>query len=129
MVNQFPWRPAPRPGLPVALRALALPNYRRWAVADLVSNVGSWMSTAALGWLVFDMTGSAAALGAVVAVKQAPALVLGLAGGSLADRLAARRVLPVTQAGYAALAVVLAVLTWTGHARVWHLFAFAALAG
>lgn len=113
----------------MALRALALPNYRRWAVADLVSNVGSWMSTAALGWLVFDLTGSAAALGAVVAVKQAPALVLGLAGGALADRLDARRVLPLTQGGYAVLAAVLAALTWSGHAQVWHLFAFAALTG
>src|SRR4051812_30257260 len=87
------------------------------------------MSTAALGWLVFDMTGSAAALGAVVAVKQVPALLFGLVGGSLADRLDARRVLPLTQAGYAVLAVVLAVLTWTGRAQIWHLFAFAVCAG
>ncbi|MGY4642389.1 MFS transporter [Cellulomonas sp. URHB0016] len=116
-------------GRPVALRSLALPNYRRWALADLVSNVGSWMSTAALGWLVFDMTGSAAALGAIVAVKQGPALALGLAGGALADRLEARRVLPLTQGAFAVLAAVLAVLTWTGDARLWHLYGFAALTG
>src|SRR3954453_11461227 len=129
MVNQFPWRPAPRPGLPVALRALALPNYRRWAVADLVSNVGSWMSTAALGWLVFDLTGSAAALGAVVAVKQAPTLVLGLTGGALADRWDARRVLPLTQGTFAVLASGLAVMTSSGDIRLWHLYLFAALTG
>ncbi|WP_051274552.1 MFS transporter [Cellulomonas sp. URHD0024] len=115
--------------LPVALRALALPNYRRWALADLVSNVGSWMSTAALGWLVYDMTGSATALGAVVAVKQAPALVLGLAGGALADRLDARRVLPLTQGAYAVLAGGLAMMTSGGHTRLWHLYVFAALTG
>jgi MFS family permease len=115
--------------LPVALRSLALPNYRRWAFADLVSNVGSWMSTAALGWLVYDMTGSATALGAVVAVKQAPALVLGLAGGALADRLDARRVLSLTQSAYAVLAGVLAMMTLSGHTRLWHLYLFAALTG
>ena len=115
--------------VPVALRSLALPNYRRWAIADLVSNIGSWMSTAALGWLVYRMTGSATALGVVVAVKQAPALALGLVGGALADRLDARRVLPLTQGAYAVLAAGLAMMTSSGHARLWHLYVFAALTG
>ncbi|MDC7120435.1 MFS transporter [Cellulomonas fimi] len=123
-------RPAvPRLRLPVALRALALPNYRRWALADLVSNTGSWMSTAALGWLVFDVTGSAAALGAVVAVKQVPSIAFGLLGGALADRLDARRVLPWTQGTHAVLAALLAVLVHGGDAHLWHLYAFAALTG
>ncbi|WP_156043850.1 MFS transporter [Cellulomonas sp. URHE0023] len=136
-MNPHPGAPEPPPArtlrrtvrLPVALRSLALPNYRRWAFADLVSNVGSWMSTAALGWLVFDMTGSAAALGALIAVKQAPTLVLGLVGGALADRLDARRVLPFTQGAYAVLAGVLATMTAGGHARLWHLYVFAVLTG
>src|SRR5690606_17407639 len=115
--------------LPTALRAFALPNYRRWAAADLVSNIGSWMSTAALGWLVFDMTGSAAAMGAVVAAKQGPALAFGLVGGALADRWDARRILPVTQAGYAVVAAVLAVLTLTGNVEVWHLYTSAVVTG
>jgi MFS family permease len=137
LVNPQPVAPQSSPArklgrtvrLPVALRSLMLPNYRRWALADLVSNVGSWMSTAALGWLVYDMTGSAAALGALVAVKQVPALVLGLAGGALADRLDARRVLPLTQGAYAVLAGALAVMTSGGHARLWHLYVFAVLTG
>jgi MFS family permease len=115
--------------LPTSLRSLALPNYRRWAAADLISNIGSWMSTAALGWLVFRTTGSAAAMGAVIAVKQAPALVFSLVGGAFADRLNARRVLPFTQGGYALLAAALALLTWTGHAHLWQIYAFAVLTG
>lgn len=115
--------------LPTALRAFALPNYRRWAAADLVSNIGSWMSTAALGWLVFEMTDSAAAMGAVVAAKQVPALAFGLVGGALADRWDARRILPVTQSGYAVVAATLALLTFTGHVQVWHLYASAVVTG
>jgi MFS family permease len=115
--------------LPTALRSFALPNYRRWAAADLVSNVGSWMSTAALGWLVFATTGSAAALGAVVAVKQAPALLFGLLGGTFADRFDARRVLPFTQGAYAVLAAALAAVTLTGHAQVWHIYTYAVVTG
>ena len=60
-------RSARRPRLPVALRALALPNYRRWAVADLVSNTGSWMSTAALGWLAAGIF-----MGAIVRKESGP---------------------------------------------------------
>lgn len=115
--------------LPTALRSLELPNYRRWAAADLVSNVGSWMATAALGWLVFDTTGSAAALGAVVAVKQLPGVLFALLGGAFADRLSARRVLPLTQGAYAVLSAGLAALTWSGHADVWHIYAFALVTG
>lgn len=115
--------------LPPALRALELPNYRRWAAADFVSNAGSWMSTAALGWVVFQVTGSAAAMGGVVAVKQVPGVLLGLYGGALADRWDARRVLPVTQGLYALVAAVLAVLTRTGEAQLWHLYLCAAVTG
>lgn len=122
-------RPARRLRLPTALRALEVPNYRRWAAADFVSNAGSWMSTAALGWLVFDVTGSAAAMGGIVAVKQAPGVLLGLLGGAIADRWEARRILPVTQSLYAAMAVVLALLAQTGEARVWQLYLCAAVTG
>lgn len=125
-------RAVPRPSrrrLPLALRALEVPNYRRWAAADFISNAGSWMSTAALGWLVFDVTGSAAAMGGIVAVKQAPGVLLGLLGGALADRWEARRILPVTQGLYAAVAVLLAVLAHTGDARVWQLYVCAAVTG
>ena len=115
--------------LPASLHALALPNYRRWAAADLVSNVGSWMSTGALGWLVYEVTGSAAALGAIIAAKQVPGVLLGLVGGAVADRYDARRILLMTQSCYAAVAAVLAVLVVSGHVQTWHLYAFALVTG
>lgn len=113
----------------MALRALELPNYRRWAAADFASNAGSWMATAALGWLVFQVTGSAAAMGGILAVKQVPSVVFALLGGALADRWDARRVLPLTQASYAAVALVLALLAHSGEARLWQLYLCAGVTG
>jgi len=40
----------------------------------------------ALIWLVLELTGSGAAVGTVVAVYTAAALIFGLPGGALADR-------------------------------------------
>lgn len=98
-------------------------------MADLVSNVGSWMATAALGWLAYQVTGSAAALGSVIAVKQVPAVLFGLGGGALADRLDVRRVLPLTQAAYATMSALLGYLVLSGHVTTWHLYLYAASTG
>jgi MFS family permease len=45
------------------------------------------MQRLALGWLVWELTGSAAWLGAISFLKFAPTMLLGLFGGVLADRL------------------------------------------
>jgi MFS family permease len=113
----------------VPLGVLANRAYRTWAVADLVSVAGSWMQTVALNWLVYSMTGSTAMLGLTLTISSLPSLVLGLWGGALADRLDARRVLPVTQALAGVLAAVLAVLTASGAIRLWHIWVLAMAAG
>ena len=49
------------------LRALAHRDYRLWAIADLISTVGSWMQLVAQNWIVLEITHSPAALGTCVA--------------------------------------------------------------
>jgi hypothetical protein len=43
--------------------ALKYPNYRLWFFGQMVSLVGTWMQTTALGYLVFQLTQSPAYLG------------------------------------------------------------------
>src|SRR4051794_15156157 len=70
-------------------------NYRLFFIGQLISLVGNWMNTTAEGWLVYQMTGSTALLGAVAAASTGPMLVLSTWGGAVADRHAKRAVLVV----------------------------------
>ena len=99
-------------------RSLRVRNYRLYASGQLVSLTGTWMQRVAQDWLVLELTNSGTALGVVTALQFGPALVLGLWGGVLADRGNKRRLLFVTQAGLALIALVLGLLDVTGARRV-----------
>ncbi len=109
--------------------ALRFPNYRLWFTGQLISVFGTWMQMTAQGYLVYDLTRSAAYLGYVAFASGLPTWVFMLYGGVVADRLPRRRLLVITQAGMMLLAVVLAVLTFTGAVQPWHIVILAALLG
>ena len=72
------------------LGALRIRDYRRFWLGSLVSSLGLWIQTIALGWLVYDLTHAATWLGTVSFCGNAPMLVLGLVGGAIADRASRR---------------------------------------
>src|SRR6476660_7204693 len=102
--------------------SLGTRNYRLFFGGELVSYVGSWMQTMAEAWLVLQLTGSGAAVGATFAARFAPVLLFGLWGGAIADRFDRRKVLLVTQSLAAVLAVVLWLIVLTGVVHVWMVF-------
>src|SRR4051795_2873889 len=61
-------------------------NYRLYFWGQLVSLIGTWMTSTAQGWLVYQLTGSKALLGIVAAAGTAPMLVFSTLGGWAADR-------------------------------------------
>ena len=79
-----------------------------WA-GSLVSNVGTWMQAAALGYYAAHLTHSAAWSAVVAAGEFAPTALLGPVGGALADRLNRRTVFLFATAAQALLA---GGLTW-----------------
>ena len=109
--------------------ALATPNYRRFFTGQAISLVGTWMQAVAQSWLVLQLTGSATALGVVVALQTLPVLLLGPYGGVVADRADKRRLMMVLQATMGVLALVLGVLTVTGAVRLWQVYLLAVLLG
>ncbi|MBX6350022.1 MAG: MFS transporter [Clostridia bacterium] len=110
------------------MAALGEPNFRLFWVGLFLSNVGSWIQTVAQGWLVYELTDSSAYLGAVGASRAVPLVALSLVGGTFADRFDRRRLLYATNAASAALALALAVDTWLGWVRPWHVLATSFLA-
>jgi MFS family permease len=103
--------PAPSSFAPFRSRGFAL----MWAGA-LVSNVGTWMETVALGYYVADTTGKASWSAIVTAAGFVPGAIVGPIGSAMADRLRRRRVLIVTNAISAVIAVGLALWVGSGHA-------------
>lgn len=110
---------------PSTFRALRHRNYRLWFFGQGLSLVGSWMDMMAQQVLIYRLTGSAAALGVISAIGLIPLLPLSLWGGSIADRIPKRTVIFIAQAVMMVQAFLLAVLTWTGAVRIWHVYVLA----
>ncbi|MGQ9494603.1 MAG: MFS transporter [Anaerolineae bacterium] len=109
--------------------ALRHRNYRLWFFGQTISLMGTWMQIVAQGWLVYALTGSKLALGAISFFGNLPALFLMLPAGALADRISRRTLLLVAQTVMTIQAFVLAVLTATGALRVWHIALLAIVLG
>lgn len=109
--------------------ALESPVYRRFLLASTFGTLGAFMQQTSQGWLVLVLTNSPALLGLAGAVAGLPTLFLAVFAGVLADRLDRRRLLVITNAASALLALVLAVLTTFGLVQYWHVLVVAFLAG
>ncbi len=95
-------------------------SFRRYFAGQVISSVGTWLQALAVTWLVLDRTGRSDRLGVAVALQFLPLLLLGAPAGVLADRVDNRRLLLVTSAVSAgvALGFGLAVSTGTADLRV-----------
>ena len=94
--------------------ALRVRNYRLYLIGSLVANLGSQMLTVAVGWELYDRTGSAMALGWVGLVEFVPFILFALPAGHLADRFARQRLLAAAHSILALAALGLAVVS-VGH--------------
>ncbi len=114
---------------PTALRAMRHYNFRLFFFGQLVSVIGSWMQTTALQWLVYSLTGSKTSLGLVTFVSFLPVLLFSLFMGVLVDRFPRRRLILLTQTWFMLLAALMALLTWFGWIRFWHILVLSFLLG
>lgn len=99
-----------------SLRPLRHRNFALIWSAALLSNIGSWMQTVAVGVLVTAKTGKAGWTGLVAAAAFLPIGLLSPVGGLMADRMDRRKWLFLTTVGETAFAATLTVLAATGHA-------------
>ncbi|GGJ57808.1 MFS transporter [Streptomyces brasiliensis] len=102
-------------------------DFRKLWVSGLVTNFGSFLTLVALPVQMKELTGSAAAVGAIGAVELIPLIVFGLYGGALADALDKRKLIVWTEAGQGLLSAVLLLNALLPRPLVWPLYIVAAL--
>lgn len=112
--------PASHGGRLTTFAALRYRNYRLWFIGQALSLMGTWMQSVAQGWVVYQITGSRFALGAISFAGTIPTLFLMLPAGAVADRVSRRTLLIWTQTGMMLCAFILTALTATGVLQVWH---------
>jgi MFS family permease len=125
--------PAPRATLTSWLRttfsSLQVRNFRIYYAGQTASMIGTWVRRTALGWVIYEMTGSRALLGTAMGLALLPMFVLSPLAGAIADRVDKRRLVVFTQLLAAASSAATAVLLLGGWAQPWHLLALATLGG
>jgi MFS family permease len=104
-------------------------NYRLYFSGQFLSQIGTWLQSAAMAWLVLELTHSAFAVGIMTFWQFGPYLVLGLFGGVLSDRLDHRKTLIATQVALALCSGTIAALTFLHGVTVWEAYAIAAIRG
>nr|WP_245720400.1 MFS transporter [Nocardia uniformis] len=101
--RESPWAP------------LASTVFRALWIAQLVSNLGTWMQTVGAQWVLVDQPNAETLVPLVQTATTLPVMLLAIPSGVLADLVNRRRLLIAAQSVMAVLAALLAVLTATGH--------------
>lgn len=99
-----------------------------WA-ATVISNIGTWMNTVGSGWLMTDLTPDPLTVALVQVATTAPAFLLALPAGAVADLLDRRRLLLAVNGAMAVAATALALLVALGWMNAGLLLFFTFLLG
>lgn len=89
-------------------------NYRLFLASRTCSSLGFQSLTVALGWMIYDLTGSAWMLGWVGFCQFLPMALLTFVVGTVADRYDRRRIGLICQWVQAATVLTLGALAWHG---------------
>jgi MFS family permease len=104
-------------------------DFRYLWLGSFASQIGMWVQQVAVGWLAYDLTGSATFLGVVATARSVSSFALTLPAGVFADRWDRRRLILLSQVMILANAAVLAWLVATGAIAPWHLAVGAFISG
>ena len=116
------------PGRHDAFAAMREPNYRFFAGAFVASSMGLQMLSTAIGWEIYERTGSALILGATGLARALPVIALTLPAGTIVDGGDRKKILAATQIGFGAIAIAMA-FTSMAAAPVWVFFALLVASG
>lgn len=94
-----------------------------------VSMLGSGFGQIAMAWLVYDLTGSKLAMGTLFLLTMVPETLLRLLGAPLVDRFNRLYLLRAMDLIQMVLYAVPPLIALTGQLQLWHLYAFAVVAG
>jgi MFS family permease len=105
----------------ILLRALRHRNYKLFFSGQLISLIGTWMQSLAMGWLVYRMTNSAFMLGLVGFSSQIPTFFISPLAGVYLDRWNKHKTIVITQTLSMMQALILAYLILSSGIQIWHI--------
>lgn len=114
---------------PGVLGAFVHRDYRLLWAGTVVTQIGQWMQQVAIGWLILELTDSAAYLGIVGFARGIPMLLFAIPAGVVADRMNRRSVLMTFQSIGVLIATVLTVLVIADWIRPWHVIVLSVFGG
>ncbi|HEU5383700.1 MAG TPA: amino acid adenylation domain-containing protein [Ktedonobacteraceae bacterium] len=112
-------RPARKPGLP---------GFFTVAIGQLVSLIGTGLTTFALGVWVYQKTGSITSFAFVAVFALLPAIAIAPIGGTLADRYDRKKIMLACDTMTGAISATIAVLLGTNSLQLWQVYVLACLA-
>jgi len=122
-----------RPAVEDTLRdSLALLTTRRFGTfwfASLLANIGTWAQQVAQPWLMLSLGASSFLLGLDSFALGAPALLLTVVGGWLADQSDRRSVIAIFQSIQMACPVLIVALLMSGSIRPWMVIGLSLIVG
>jgi predicted MFS family arabinose efflux permease len=105
-------------GRPIG-RLLRAPDFRRLLGAQAISGLGDWMATVALMALIFELTGSAVAVGAMLAIRMGPGAIAGPLAAQAARRWDRRKTMLAMDLVRVAVVVAIPLVRNVGWVLVW----------
>jgi MFS family permease len=97
-----------------AFRPLAIPVYRRFWLAGMLSNLGTMMQSVGAAWLMTSISGKPEMVALVQTMTTLPMMLFSIVAGALADIVDRRWLILASQLGMTVVALVLAGLTLSG---------------
>ena len=113
----------------LAAPALRFHDFRLLWVSGLFNSMGFIGEQVVLGWLVLELTDSAFMVGAALALRMAPFLLLGAVAGAVADIVDRRSLLRGVSLGMAVLSACAALLIMLDLMTLWLLLAITFVGG
>ncbi len=117
------------PGRLPTFSSLQNPNYRYLWISSAFISAGNQVQQIAMGWLVYQLTGSAFWVGTVLGIRALPILLLGPLAGVAMDRLDRKKIYLTAQLGLVVVALVFALDVHFGQVTVAHALIFSFLLG
>lgn len=109
--------------------ALLHKNFRFFWCGQCISLLGTWIQRTAQMWLVYSLTNSAFLVGVLGACQFLPQMFFSLFAGVFVDKVPKRTIIICTQIILMIQAFTLALLTWSGSIRYWHLIILSLIMG
>jgi len=109
-------------------QAAAKPSLRTFftvAIGEIISVIGSTLTSFALGVWVYQQTGLVSSYALMMVLIILPAIVLAPVAGTLADRLDRKNIMIVNNCLAGLSTATAAILIWTGNLQIWHVYAIA----